>query len=134
MPAEVEPDGLQDALEMLARNTVELHHTHCRVDCPQPVVLPSGPTASHLYRIAQEAVQNALRHADATEILIESKGDETLLLRVCDDGRGMSNLDPDSGMGLRIMRYRSTLIGGDLRIDTQPGAGTTVTCTVPLRK
>lgn len=95
---------------------------------------PEDPeVTSQLYRIAQEAVSNAVRHARAGRIRVEldrSDGDLRLLVR--DDGVGMP---PDAGlegMGLRIMRYRAELMGGSLSIGPAPGGGTLVTCTLPL--
>jgi signal transduction histidine kinase len=91
--------------------------------------------AMHLFRIAQEAAQNALKHAQATRIEFDlRRAPEGLLLTVRDDGRGM---DPDAehgdGMGLKIMRYRANILGGRLAIGPDPHRGTIVRCVVPLR-
>ena len=133
MPVEVDSDGLPEALRMLARNTEELRDVRCRVEGPRSVALNSGSAASHLYRIAQEAVQNAIRHAEATEIVIRLTNRTGILLEIRDNGHGMTEPDQAHGMGLRIMRHRAGLIGAELHIDTQPGDGTTVTCRMPLR-
>ncbi|REJ87715.1 MAG: GAF domain-containing protein [Planctomycetota bacterium] len=132
MPVDVDPDRLHDVLKMLARNTEALRQVRCRVECPRPVTLTSGSTASHLYRIAQEAVQNALRHAEASEIVIRLIVETQLLLEIQDNGCGMTETQ-SGGMGQRIMRHRASLIGAELQIDTERRKGTTVQCRMPLR-
>lgn len=86
-----------------------------------------------LYRIAQEAVNNALKHAQAHNILISLKHDaEQLTLQVCDDGRGFSHPGgiPDA-LGLYSMQYRARSLGARLDVASRPGVGTTVTCHLP---
>ena len=80
----------------------------------------------------QEAVTNAVRHAHARHIAIElaSQADATTL-SVSDDGTGMPEVLPRGGMGLNIMRYRATIIGGSLMVEPRPDGGTVVRCTVP---
>lgn len=87
--------------------------------------------AGHLYRIAQEATNNALKHSQAREILIglrRSRGHVTL--RVSDDGRGLPHAK-SAGMGLHVMRHRASVIGAELTIDTTPDKGTTIICRWP---
>jgi PAS domain S-box-containing protein len=89
---------------------------------------------AHLYRIAQEAVQNALKHSGAANIEIELwVGAETLRLSVLDDGRGPPQLDTPrgSGLGMRTMRFRAQAIGGRLLIGHRPGGGTSIVCEAP---
>jgi signal transduction histidine kinase len=102
--------------------------------CEAPVEVADATVATHLYRIAQEAVNNALKHSKTKKInvsLVQSR--QQLVLAVRDDGCGFSHpaLNHD-GMGLRVMRYRADLIGAKLDITGQSGKGTCVTCT--LRK
>ena len=86
-------------------------------------------TAMHLYRIAQEAINNATRHGKAGNIfLFLNAGGRSIKLRVVDDGAGISESDSE-GMGLDIMRYRARLIGGQLTIKRRNGRGTIVSCT-----
>jgi signal transduction histidine kinase len=94
---------------------------------------PEDPeVTSQLFRIAQEAVSNAVRHAKPERIRVElTRGDRGLRLLVRDDGVGIPPESGREGMGLRIMRYRAELMGGSLSIGPAPGGGTLVTCTLP---
>jgi signal transduction histidine kinase len=86
--------------------------------------------AMHLYRIAQEAINNATRHGKARNILVFLEAaDHSTSLRVLDDGVGVFE-SCSEGMGLRIMRYRAQSIGGEVTIERRNGHGTTVSCTV----
>ncbi|HBJ88070.1 MAG TPA: hypothetical protein DDZ88_30275 [Verrucomicrobiales bacterium] len=111
----------------------------CRSQCP-PSIDMDNTTATHLYRIAQEAVTNAVKHGLAKEIDIElSTNPHHTVLSVKDQGKGKGKgkgiAEPDPkhrGMGLRIMSYRADIIGGILDIQRHPsGIGTTVVCTIP---
>jgi two-component system CheB/CheR fusion protein len=86
-------------------------------------------TATHLYRIAQEAVNNAIKHSEGRNIHIRLAADNgSIELRITDDGKGFTNLSGrPGGMGLHIMDYRARSVGGDLNISSQPGE-TTVVC------
>jgi signal transduction histidine kinase len=101
----------------------------CTFDCPAPVALADNFAATQLYLIAQEAVLNALKVAQARQIRISLVSDHALTLRVQDDGIGI----PDSptgiqGLGLRIMRNRAAIIGASLTIMPGQPEGTVVTC------
>jgi len=92
--------------------------------------------ATHLYRIAQEAVNNAVKHADACLITICLANDESgIRLIVADDGRGLpgSAKDGNAGMGMRTMRYRASVLGGTLDVAADAG-GTRVTCFIPASR
>ncbi len=133
-PVNLESGGLKSALEELAANTEKRFGVVCEFVW-QPLVRVRNPaSATHLYRIAQEAVSNALRHGKASRIRIELKAAaENLWLSVCDNGKGMPKaLPPHKGMGLRIMQYRASLMGGSLRLQPEPGGGTGVVCSIPL--
>ena len=88
--------------------------------------------ALHLYRIVQEALSNALRHAQASSVRIGLFMDrETVSVEVVDDGIGMPACPrEDSGMGLRILKYRASVIGGDLRVRALD-RGTAISCRAP---
>jgi signal transduction histidine kinase len=134
-PVEIEPNGLMAALSGLATNATSLFRVNCSFECPQPVLLKNRTTATHLYRIAQEAIGNAMKHGQAKTIVISLKDlDDELILTVRDDGIGFS-LEGRAieGMGLRIMEYRADMIGAMLRIDSVRGGGTTVACRLGLR-
>jgi len=133
-PVPEEPTGLQLALTELAASVSETARVPCRCDIPQPVPIPDQTAATNLYRIAQEAVQNALRHARASQITIGLRMDErAITLTVRDDGQGISDARPRSGLGLDIMDYRADSLGATLTVGRADGGGTLVTCRLPRR-
>jgi PAS domain S-box-containing protein len=102
---------------------------HSRLETPIALDLK---VRNHLYRIAQEAVQNALKHSGASAIDIElGSRDGNVRLAVLDDGRGLPEETPGVGLGMRTMRFRSSAIGGRLQIGRRAGGGNSVTCDVP---
>ena len=125
--------GLLAALEELAHHTEKRGALSCLVeDAGWPEELEPS-VATHLYRIVQEALNNVVAHARATQVITRlSAADHLLTLTVTDDGIGLPGGEAQAtGMGLRIMRYRADLIGADLQIRRAPGKGTMVTCTCP---
>jgi two-component system CheB/CheR fusion protein len=137
-PVEVDAESLMAALRDLAATTESLHGTlHIRVELEPPSDLRDGKVATELYRIAQEAITNVVKHAEARTAVIQlDHQDGRLELRVVDDGVGPSNANSHDGMGLRIMRYRAASIGARLTIEPGATGGTVVTCTlreVPAR-
>jgi PAS domain S-box-containing protein len=133
-PIRLETEGLCPALEELARSTRERFGIRCRFTAPEPVSISHTSTASHLYRIAQEALHNAVRHSQAKEIAIALRlGNGQLILDIADDGKGISVPKPatSGGLGLYIMNYRAHSIGGTLQVAPGPAGGTTVTCWAP---
>jgi signal transduction histidine kinase len=98
------------------------------------VLIEDAATATHLYRIAQEAVSNAIRHGNAKRIVIalsEQKG--RVILTVEDDGVGLpEGWQKGQGLGTRIMAHRAEMIGGDFAIDLNPTGGTLVRCSFPV--
>ncbi len=129
-PLDIAANGLGDALTLLVHGACEgLRRPKCRVELDGAVPELPGPVALHLYRVAQEALHNALRHAHARHIVIALHGDgDALTLHVRDDGRGLPERSRDSGLGLSTLAYRARAIGASLRIDTAPGQGTAVEC------
>jgi PAS domain S-box-containing protein len=132
VPVEVDQLGLVAALRGLAKQTQESHDLACEFQCPQPVTVADAALATHLYRIVQEAVMNAVRHAQAAHIRIELiEDDATLRLQVTDDGVGIrSTAEKSSGIGLRSMAYRAGLIGATFVVAARKQGGTQVICTV----
>jgi PAS domain S-box-containing protein len=133
---EMDGEGLRLALSTLADRTRDHTGVECSVDCPNPVTPPSPIAARHLYRIAQEAVSNAVRHGRPEHVRIEL--DTTAHgLRLCveDDGTGVPNAGghpwETRGLGLSTMRYRAGLIGGALHVIPANGMGVRVVCVVP---
>jgi len=132
VPVEVGRDGLMAALNQLAVQTSTLPRVSCTFECPRPVDVTDNFLATHIYRIAQEAVTNAIRHGHARQIEISLSDDGAeLKLEVDDDGSGMKRgADEGQGMGLRLMRYRAGLIGGICTIGPAEAGGTRVVCAV----
>ncbi|HUG19329.1 MAG TPA: PAS domain S-box protein [Planctomycetaceae bacterium] len=134
-PVEVDAEGLRAALEDLARMTCERCSIDCKFSAEGTIQNIDNSVATHLFRIAQEAVNNAVKHSRANHIRItlESSSQDVELL-ISDDGRGIDQeqMDQFSGMGLRIMRYRANLIGASFEIGGNPGEGTELRCHVHL--
>jgi two-component system sensor histidine kinase UhpB len=131
-PEPLEDLGLAGALLALSRRLRE--PSDLRIDCRIPTDLaPQSPEDELVvYRVAQEAMTNAVRHAHAASISISlHKSDDRLTLSVRDDGRGMRDGHAEGG-GMRGMRERASLVGGTLRISSAPRAGTEIQLEIPL--
>ncbi len=140
LPVLIEPEGLGAALEHLAVETDALDHIGCDFEYSAPVLVANAATATHLYRIAQEAVNNALTHSNGDHIRISLRRVRAdIVLTVTDNGIGF---DPHAirsigsprvsrGFGLEIMHYRAAMIGGALLVTQATGGGTGIECTVP---
>jgi signal transduction histidine kinase len=131
-PVDRDEGGLESALEELASSTSKLTGVSCSFVTSGPVPPIDGEPATHLFRIAQEAIGNALKHGQAKSVVIAlDTGDGACSLRVSDDGIGFStSVIERKGMGLRIMRYRARMIGGELEIQSNSPTGTVVACTI----
>jgi PAS domain S-box-containing protein len=133
-PIRLEEEGLVPALEELARVTRERFQIGCRLTSRKPVAVENRVVATHLYRIAQEAVANAVKHSRARKVAIRLRARAGQIeLRVEDDGTGLPAAKPDksAGLGLHIMDYRARSIGGALRLAPGSRGGTAVSCCVP---
>jgi two-component system CheB/CheR fusion protein len=136
MPVEVDAEGLMSALHDLAARIGSNHELTCGFECREPVWVENNQTATQLYRIAQEAVANAVRHAQARRIVIRlSRQDDEVRLEIRDDGLGLwqPGKQHGDGMGLRIMGNRAESIGARLQIESREGGGTLVVCSVQGR-
>lgn len=136
------PRALAAALAELARKTRESTGIDCGFEERGTVLLFESDGAEHLFRIAQEAVNNAVRHSGCARIRIRlTQGDDATVLEVADDGRGMPpgawqrprphGRDPE-GLGLGIMEHRAGLMGADFAIEAGPDGGAVVRCTVSI--
>lgn len=134
-PVEIDPDGLSTALNALAESNRAATAINCQASIRSPVSIPDSRIATHLYRIAQEAVTNAIRHSGARNIELSLKQKNGLTsLCVQDDGGGLpANASQQGGLGLHIMRYRANLIGAQLNI-TGNASGCRVCCTLPMQE
>jgi len=131
VPVEVDGQGLERALERMVEETCEHYPLSCRmVTEGGPVTLDDPFNATHLFYVAQEAVVNAARHSGASEIVVTLRSEgHGVAVEVRDDGRGFSPSEA-VGLGLNIMRHRARLIGAELVVDSSPGRGTRVLCTL----
>jgi len=133
-PVELERHGLHVALQEIARGTEQTYAVSCLVESDESSCAElRDQLAVQLFRIAQEAVHNVVKHAQARNIAIRlasSNGD--IVLTVKDDGIGFpSNTDERAGMGLQIMQYRAQMIGGRMDCRNHPGGGAIITCVAP---
>lgn len=129
-PVRLEMDGLASALEELAATVEARSHINCRVSSEEKVLVDDQVAANNLFRIAQEAVNNAVKHGHCKNISIGLGAvDEEVILSVKDDGVGFPDqLESNPGMGLHIMNYRALMIGAALDIRRSVGGGTVVLC------
>jgi signal transduction histidine kinase len=132
-PVEMKSGKLADHFEDLAAGTRERFKVGCRFECSLDSSLDDVTVATQFYRIAQEAVANAVKHGKAAQINIcLDAADEEIVLSVTDDGLGLPEMTANGvGMGLRAMAYRADLIGATLNIERLSTRGTRVTCALP---
>lgn len=132
----IETGDLYTALLELSQVTSSSGRIHCRVECPAPITIEDREAAAQLYRIAQEAVNNALKHSQGSRVTIQLLQRNGLIqLRVRDNGRGFpSNPRPGQGLGLQVMRHRANLIGAELELKSEPGKGAMVVCMLRGKK
>jgi signal transduction histidine kinase len=126
--------GLETALETLALDVRHLFRASCTFACDRPLGRFDREAERHLFRIAQEAVSNAVAHGKAKriEIRLRAKSGDGLLT-VLDNGVGMpESLRPPDGIGLHNMAYRARLIGGRIEVRRRSRGGTSVLCAFPL--
>ena len=135
-PLELEGEGLASALLELSRTTMQSHRVICEARCDALVQVSDSNVATHLYRIAQEAVTNAIKHGHISRIDIElSVANENLILTIMDDGIGLpEELHGNPGLGLRVMAGRAGMIGGSFLAKNRSEGGTIVICRLPLSK
>ena len=137
-PVAPEQGGFTKALEVLAEQSRQLFGIHCRFQSKQRSLQLEDVTMTHLYRIAQEAVTNAVKHGKASQVHI-TLTEKSLSVR--DNGGGFQQSKSTAGLGLRIMRYRAEMIGASLHLGNRRGGGAEVICrfappekTPPLRR
>jgi signal transduction histidine kinase len=131
-PVDPEPNGLMLALEALAKQTSHLFHIRCHFNCPRPVLISDNTVATHLFRIAQESITNAIKHGKSKRIeIVLTRTPKRINLAVKNNGLSLPTRPRKNlGMGLRIMRYRAGIIGGSLATQIEADGSITVVCTV----
>jgi two-component system, chemotaxis family, CheB/CheR fusion protein len=137
MPVQIDAEGLRSALVELANTVNSNERIDCKFECHGENSALSTSVATNLYRIAQEAVSNAIRHSSADEIEISlTLSEERSSLKVSDNGIGLKaeenvNLEPNAkGMGMRTMEYRANIIGGRVQFLNGPKGGTVMSCEI----
>lgn len=135
VPVEIDAGGLRSALAELADSIREQYRVDCTFRCGGDVDFPDNFEATHLFRIVQEAVNNAIKHGHANRIDVSMTGkEEAILLEVIDNGRGIPDKQSAGiGLGLKIMGYRAGLIGATVQVVPAEEKGTLVRCTIPRR-
>jgi signal transduction histidine kinase len=133
-PVEMDAEGLMASFHQLATNLTKASKVRCTFECDKPVLIHDDTVATHLYRITQEAVRNAIRHGKPKWIGINlSEVNRIVRLTIEDDGIGVpEDLKATDGLGVRIMAHRAAMIGGTCSIEPAPTGGTIVTCSLPL--
>src|SRR5277367_2297067 len=135
LPVVSDSHGLMSALQLWAAEVEDLFGVSCHFRCESPVLIHDDSMATHLYHIAQEAVNNAIKHGGPRKVLIQLSAEQgwgTLLIK--DDGKGIAeNPSSTQGMGLHIMNYRAGVFGGTLEARRDISHGTVVSCIFPVR-
>jgi len=134
LPVVSDAHGLMSALQQWAGEVEDLFAVSCRFQCFTPVLIHDDVVATHLFYIAREAVNNAIKHGHARQIFIRLTADEHQgALIIQDDGDGIGEIAPgNKGMGLHLMNYRARMVGGSLEVRCGATGGTVVTCLFPV--
>ncbi len=136
VPTEIDAQGFLAALKTLTENIQQQSHIQISLELHDDIRFTNNTMVMHLYRIIQEALNNAIKHAQSSEIRISLgiDGDDGVL-KVYDNGKGMADdMSKGDGLGLSIMKYRSSLFGGKIKINSGQNNGTQVTCRFPLKQ
>jgi signal transduction histidine kinase len=136
LPVFSDAHGLMSALKRWSAEVEDLFNISCCLKIDQPVLIHDANMSTHLYRIAQEAVNNAIKHGQAKNIIITLfASNENGTLRIENDGSPLPEPSTDgSGMGMQIMNYRARMIGGSLKVESGGVRGIAITCIFPLAK
>jgi signal transduction histidine kinase len=135
-PVRLDADGLMMALSALVQNMEKLFGISCAFEYDKPVLFSDNIMATHIYRIVQEAVNNAIKHGKATRIRIRFSDDKGItVLTIKNNGSGFRRASRDNGgMGMSTMRHRANMIGATLDIKNGPDGGTIVVCSFQNRQ
>jgi two-component system CheB/CheR fusion protein len=132
---ELRASGLKNALRDLAAQACQNTGIQCHFKCARGVRVPDDTAALHLYRVAQEAVANAVKHSGAKNILISLDRDKDhICVSVQDDGKGFALRKRRKGLGLHMMQYRANALGGKLKIEPRRTGGMDITCVIPVKR
>lgn len=135
-PVTLELYGLISSLQRLTLHTEKLYSIPCRFRSNAELESINEETAYQIYRIAQEAITNSVKHGNPSLISVSlHQKKQSLILQVTDNGRGI-DLDHlrEGGQGMQIMKYRTRMINGELNIVSKPSNGTTISCVIPFER
>jgi len=135
IPFNVADRGLRQGLEQFAEDVVIVSGIPCEVHFSGDVDIIDFTIATNLYRITQEATNNAVKHSGASHLSINLFSDaRKILLSVADDGVGLPSgfQEADKGFGIMNMYYRAQLIGAKIKIDSNDGKGTKISLKLPF--
>ena len=141
MPIQIDADGLKLALAHLASTTNDTHQIKCSFSSKGEGSIRSSAVATQLYRIAQESLTNSIKHGEASDVqIVLTESLDKIVLEVSDNGIGFDperssaeSLEGD-GLGLRIMKYRASILGGELLVKRNERNGTTIRCSIPKQR
>jgi two-component system CheB/CheR fusion protein len=132
---ELTASGLKNALRELAARASQNTGIKCHFKSARGVRVPDETTALHMYRVAQEAVTNAVKHSGAKNVLISlDRNPKHICVSVQDDGKGFTLRKRRKGLGLHMMRYRANALGGELKIERRKTGGMDITCKIPIKR
>jgi len=130
-PVVLDSNDIEAALEQLAENLRTLFSISCELHCDPGIKIADNAVAVHLYRIAQEAATNAIKHGHARNVLLSLAGNGSrVILKIKDDGTGFPSAPKGKGMGLRVMHHRARMIGATISVRQPKEGGITVTCSI----
>jgi PAS domain S-box-containing protein len=135
-PVVLDTNDIEAALEQLAENLRTIFSVSCELQCEPDIKITGNAVAVHLYRIAQEAATNAIKHGQARCVHLSlTSNNSRLTLKIKDDGAGFpAAASKGKGMGLRVMQHRARMIGATISLRQSKGGGVTVTCSLPRRR
>jgi PAS domain S-box-containing protein len=132
-PVSIEANGLMSALQELANSVSKMFAIECRFECPEPILISDNAVATHLYRIAQEAINNGIKHGKTKtiEVRLLRNDSGSIQLTATDWGKGFAKgASKNGGMGLQTMKYRANVIGASLNVHDSGNKGVRVVCTL----
>ncbi len=134
-PVELKGSGLIGALRALVESACEKTQIQCEFKVGRGTRVADDTLALNLYRVAQEALTNAVKHSGARKILIAlDHSRDHICVSVQDDGKGFSSRRRGKGLGLHLMRYRAHALGGKLKIEKRRTGGMKITCVIPVKR
>ncbi len=137
-PVEMKESGLRAMLMNLASTMESIYRIECELACEGKDRIDSPLAITNLFRIAQEAIHNSVKHSGASKVTLRLRStQDATILEIADNGCGIGDaksLEAKGGLGMHTMRYRASLLGATLSVAGSPAHGTRVTVTVPATR